>query len=54
MTGFNIPPPPKLGPGVMTLGQVLDRENAAGIPMRVEVLVTVDENVERGTFVPPK
>jgi len=43
MAGFNIPPPPKLDPSVLTLGQVLDREKQEGIPITIEVMVTVDE-----------
>jgi len=48
MTGFSIPPPPKLGPGVLTLGQVLDREKQEGIPMMVEVKVTVGASAGNG------
>lgn len=43
MTGFNIPPPPRLGPGVMTLGQAMERDGAG---ITVEVMVTVDEAAE--------
>lgn len=50
MTGFSIPPPPKLGPGVLTLGQVLDREKQEGIPMMVEVRVSVDEGADCKAF----
>lgn len=46
MAGFDIPPPPKAGPGVLTLGQVLDQEHAEGIPVTVEVSVTVHEGRE--------
>jgi hypothetical protein len=52
MMGFNIPPPPKLGPGVLTLGEVLDREKYGGIPktVEVEVKVRLDAGAEGGAF----
>lgn len=50
MSGFDIPPPPKLGPGVLTLGQVLDREKAEGVPMTIEVVITVQQGIEEDTF----
>lgn len=58
ITGFIIPPPPKLAAGTLTLGEVLDREARerekasggrevanvqGGVRMTVEVLVVVDE-----------
>jgi hypothetical protein len=58
ITGFIIPPPPKLAAGTLTLGEMLDREARerdkasggrevpnvqGGVRMTVEVLVVVDE-----------